>query len=171
MRKLKTKEKLAMRELRANPIDAAKPKHKDTYINNQHSTIKRTKTKKGIRVNVSYAAAYKSSAFFKMRPGETLWDKKDLDGKILNAGYRSRIETYKRDVFIKDKEDIKEYLKRLYISPDEKKKKWSKMPPFRGRVSYARWSRNPKYGRMEIEVIIEDAGEWTIHRIVPMIEE
>lgn len=164
--------RMKMRQEKSFGSGDAKPKHNAGVVNNNTSTVRRTRTKKGkIKIKVSAAAGRRSAEFFKMQPGEKLFTRLDAEGKRMGGmGYRERIEEYKRELGIKE-EKPEEYEKRLYISPTEKKPRFSKEPPFRKKKLYGRWSKNPKYGRMEVEDTTEKPVEWTITRIVPLIEK
>lgn len=163
---------MRLREQKAFGSGDAKPKHNAGVVNNNTNTVKRMRTKKGIKIKVSASAAKRGADFFKMQPGETLFARVDpmYDRREDRGGYKNRIETYKRS-FDRREEKSEEYEKRLYISPTEKKPRFSKEPPFRKKKLYGRWSKNPKYGRMAVEDTTEKPVEWTITRIVPLIEK
>jgi hypothetical protein len=108
-----------------------------------------------------------------MQPGETLFAKVDpmYDRREASGGYKNRIETYKKSFEPRKEEKPEEYEKRLYISPTEKKRRWSKAPPYRTKKLYARFSKNPKYGRMEVIATEIPTEPVTFHKIVPLIEK
>jgi hypothetical protein len=169
------KEKRAKaREIKAHPINDAKLKHDAGYISSDsNKTWTKIITKAGkTRIKVKNSAARKSSQFFKMQPGETLFAKVDpnYDRRETSGGYKNRIETYKAS-FERKEETPENYEKRLYISPTEKKRKWSKAPPYRTKKLYGRWSKNPKYGRMELITTETTEEPVILHKIVPLIEK
>jgi hypothetical protein len=155
----KTTKRELQRTQKANPLDAARPRHIDGYIQSNNMRIKipkkikistRKKKVDGWQIKVPNSSARQKSDFFKYWPRESLKD------------YKKRIEAYKGS-FERKEESQEGYEARLNINYDKKRR-------------YGRFTKNPrKTGRAvtEIPTTITERTEEPIiyHRIVPLIEK